>query len=553
MKLLSAVGTLAALASVAVAAAPEIVIDGNKFFYSNNGSQFFMKGIAYQQELANATSETTFSDPLADSEACQRDLPYLLQLETNLLRVYAIDTTLNHSDCINLFADNGIYIIADLSEPGLSINRDDPSWTVELFNRYTTVIDELQDYPSVLGFFAGNEVTNNNTNTDASPFVKAAIRDTKAYIKDKGYRSIPVGYSTNDDEETRGYLADYFSCDGPENAADFYGINMYEWCGTTVNFETSGYADRTKEFENFTIPVFFSEYGCNVPQPRTFADVPSLYSSNMTETWSGGIVYMYFEEANNYGLVTIQGDSSVSTLRDFSYLSSHLANVSPSGVNSNSWTPSNTVERDCPASTLADWKGSSDLPPVPNQGVCNCMFDSLSCIVDTGVNKEDYQTLFDYVCDQVSCDGITANGTTGSYGAYSFCSPAEKLSFVLNLYYNKVGSKDACDFSGSAQLSGASSTASSCSAVLSEAGSVGTGAVSASVTGSYTGNAEAGATGTATGSSGNSAAASSGSTSSASSTSSDKSAASHISIEFGGVKAITALFASVIFGVVLVL
>ena len=118
-------------------------------------------------------------------------------------------------------------------------------------------------------------------------------------------------------KETRGYLADYFSCDGPENAADFYGINMYEWCGTTVNFETSGYADRTKEFENFTIPVFFSEYGCNVPQPRTFADVPSLYSSNMTDTWSGGIVYMYFEEANNYGLVTIQGDSSVSTLRAF--------------------------------------------------------------------------------------------------------------------------------------------------------------------------------------------------------------------------------------------
>ncbi|KAF5096417.1 hypothetical protein D0Z00_002790 [Geotrichum galactomycetum] len=553
MRFLSTVSTLAALTSVAIAAVPEIVIDGNKFFYSNNGTQFFMKGVAYQQELTNATSGATFSDPLADPEACKRDLPYLLQLETNLLRVYAINTTLDHSDCINLFADNGIYIIADLSEPGLSINRDEPSWTVELFNRYTTVIDELQGFPSVLGFFAGNEVTNNNTNTDASPFVKAAIRDTKAYIKDKGYRAIPVGYSTNDDEDTRGYLADYFSCDNSENAADFYGINMYEWCGTTVNFQTSGYADRTKEFENFTIPVFFSEYGCNVPQPRTFADVPSLYSSNMTDTWSGGIVYMYFEEANNYGLVTIQADNSVSTLRDFTYLSSRLANVSPSGVNSNSWKPSNTVQRACPASTLADWKGSSDLPPVPNQGVCNCMFASLSCIVDTGVNEEDYQTLFDYVCSQVSCDGITANGTTGSYGAYSFCSPAEKLSFVLNLYYKKIGSRDACNFSGSAKLASASSTASSCSAVLSQAGKDGTGAVSASVTGSFTGNAEAGATGKATGSSGNSAAASSGSTSSATSSSADKSAASHISIEFGGVKAITALVASVIFGVVLVL
>lgn len=553
MKFLFTVGVLAALAKTALAAVPEIVIDGNKFFYSNNGTQFFMKGIAYQQELTNVTSAATFSDPLADPEACKRDLPYLLQLQTNLLRVYAINTTLDHSDCINLFADNGIYIIADLSEPGLSINRDDPSWTVELFNRYTTVVDELQQYSNVLGFFAGNEVTNNNTNTDASPFVKAAIRDTKAYIKEKGYRAIPVGYSTNDDEETRGYLADYFSCDGPENAADFYGINMYEWCGNTVNFQTSGYADRTKEFENFTIPVFFSEYGCNVPQPRTFADVPSLYSSNMTKTWSGGIVYMYFEEANNYGLVTIQADNSVSTLRDFTYLSSRLATVSPSGVNSNSWKPSNTVERSCPASTLADWKGSSDLPPVPNQGICNCMYESLSCIVDKKVDETNYQKLFDYVCGQVSCDGITANGTTGSYGAYSFCSPTEKLSFVLNLYYKKIGSSDACNFSGSAKLSGAASTASSCSAVLSQAGTKGAGVISASVTGTYTGNAEAGATGKSTGSGGKAADNSVSSTGSASASSTGKSAASHITIEFAGFKAITVLFASAIFGVVLVL
>lgn len=476
---------------------PEIVIKGNKFFYSNNGTQFFMRGVAYQQQLQNSTSGDSFTDPLSDGAACKRDLPYLQQLQTNVIRVYAINTSVNHDECLNLFAQNGIYVVADLSEPGLSISRENPSWTVELYNRYTTVVDEMAQYSNVLGFFAGNEVTNNNTNTDASPFVKAAIRDTKAYIKSKNYRSIPVGYSTNDDSDTRGYLADYFTCGKTEESADFYGINMYEWCGSKVDFKTSGYADRTQEFANFTVPVFFSEYGCNVIQPRTFDDVPALYSSEMTDVWSGGIVYMYFEEDNNYGLVTLK-DDKISTLKDFSYLSQKLASATPSGVNSKSWTPSNTVARECPASTLSDWKAASSLPPTPKDGICKCMYDSLSCVVASKVDPKNYEALFKYVCNQVSCDGIHADGSSGSYGSYSFCSPAEKLSFVLDLYYKKIGSRDACNFSGSASLGGKSTVASTCSAVLSQAGSIGAGAVTASVTGGASGSANAKATGDAT-------------------------------------------------------
>lgn len=38
-----------------------------------------------------------------------------------------------------------------------------------------------------------NQVEANQS--DAAPFVKAAIRDVKAYRDSKGYRKIPVGYS----------------------------------------------------------------------------------------------------------------------------------------------------------------------------------------------------------------------------------------------------------------------------------------------------------------------------------------------------------------------
>jgi hypothetical protein len=468
----------ASLATVSADALPAIEIVGNKFFYSNNGSQFYMKGIAYQQDTANVTSDETFVDPLADVTACKRDIPYLSAVNTNTIRVYALNESQDHTACMQLLNDAGIYVIADLAEPGLSINRDDPTWTVELYNRYTKIVDEFQNYTNVLGFFAGNEVTNDYTNTDASPFVKAAVRDTKAYIKAQGYREIPVGYSSNDDADTRVALADYFACGSIDERADFYGINMYEWCGTST-FQKSGYADRTAEFQNLTIPVFFSEYGCNEVQPREFTEVQALYGSNMTDVWSGGIVYMYFEEANNYGLVSIS-NGNVKTLADYSYYSQEIHSISPTSSHSSDVTATSEILA-CPTQ-FKYWSAATSLPPTPNDSLCSCMEDSLSCIVADDVDSSNYSDLFSYVCGQIDCGGVQANGTTGEYGSYSFCSAKQQLSFVLNLYYEAQGAHAyACSFEGSATLAGKSTTATACSSALNAAGSSGLGSVSGSI------------------------------------------------------------------------
>lgn len=206
-------------------------------------------------------------DPLADATACKRDIPYLKELGTNTIRVYSIDPKKNHDECMKLLQEAGIYVVSDLSEPKTSINRDSPAWNEELYTRYTSVIDELAQYTNVLGFFAGNEVTNNKTNTNASPFVKAAVRDVKAYIKQKGYRQIPVGYATNDDSNIRVPIAEYFNCDSEDSAIDFWGYNIYSWCGDS-SFQKSGYLDRTQELSTYSKPAFFAEYGCNVRNPN---------------------------------------------------------------------------------------------------------------------------------------------------------------------------------------------------------------------------------------------------------------------------------------------
>lgn len=250
--------------------------------------------------VEESTDSNSYKDPLADPEACARDVPMLQELRTNVIRTYAINATADHSACMKLLSDAGIYVISDLSEPKLSVDRSDPAWNVDLYERYTSVVDELAQYSNVIGFFAGNEVSNTVSTSDASAFVKAAVRDTKKHIKKKNYRPMGVGYATADVSNIRANMADYFNCQDEDETIDFWGYNIYSWCGDS-SYKKSGYDKRTEEFADYTVPVFFAEYGCNDVKPRKFTDVAALYSKPMTDVWSGGIVYMYFQEANDYG------------------------------------------------------------------------------------------------------------------------------------------------------------------------------------------------------------------------------------------------------------
>jgi len=75
-----------------------------------------------------------------------------------------------------------------------------------------------------------------------------------------------------------------------------------------------------EDFTNTSVPVFFSEYGCNTPAPRVFTEVPVIYGPLMTPVLSGGMVYEFSEEPDDFGLVQINSNGSAQLLPDFDTL-----------------------------------------------------------------------------------------------------------------------------------------------------------------------------------------------------------------------------------------
>ena len=75
-----------------------------------------------------------------------------------------------------------------------------------------------------LGYNIGNEIVKDTASTITTPFIKAAARDVKAYIKSKSYRGL-VGYSSTDGTGWRNPLANYLACESDETSIDVWGVN----------------------------------------------------------------------------------------------------------------------------------------------------------------------------------------------------------------------------------------------------------------------------------------------------------------------------------------
>lgn len=141
MRVSTASGLAVLGAATTVNAMSTISAYGNKFFYEN-GTQFFIKGVAYQ---------LTEADPLADTEQCARDASLMAELGANSIRVYHVDPESDHTDCMTTLANAGIYLLVDLDTFDTYILPDTPYWNQTQYERYTAVMDEFQQFDNTLG------------------------------------------------------------------------------------------------------------------------------------------------------------------------------------------------------------------------------------------------------------------------------------------------------------------------------------------------------------------------------------------------------------------
>ncbi|CAO2647343.1 Nn.00g082650.m01.CDS01 [Neocucurbitaria sp. VM-36] len=307
---------------------PTVSVKGNAFFAGDE--RFYVRGVAYQPGGASDAK-----DPLLDLEGLKRDVENFKSLGINTIRIYTIDNSKNHDEGMKMLDDAGIYLALDANTPEYSLNRENADTLHRSYNdvylqSVFATIDAFADYNNLLLFFSGNEVINERNNTNAAPYIKAVTRDMKQYISNRHSRAIPVGYSAADVAENIEQQALYFNCGTDDERSDFFAFNDYSWCDPS-SFTESGWDVKVKTYEDYSKPIFLSEFGC-ITNTREWGEIAALYSTNMTSVYSGGLVYEYTVEPNGYGIVEIGDDGEITPNDDFKRLkTAYEATDNPTG------------------------------------------------------------------------------------------------------------------------------------------------------------------------------------------------------------------------------
>ncbi|CAG8026879.1 unnamed protein product [Penicillium olsonii] len=397
-----------------------ITVKGNAFFKGDD--RFYIRGVDYQPG-----GSSDLADPIADAKGCKRDIENFKELGLNTIRVYSVDNSADHDECMNALADAGIYLVLDVNTPDYSLNRKDPEISYnDVYLQYIfSTMEKFAKYDNTLAFFSGNEVINDGPSSKAAPYVKAVTRDMRSFLRGNKLREVPVGYSAADVDTNRLEMAEYMNCGTDDERSDFFAFNDYSWCDPS-SFEKSGWDQKVKNFTGYGLPLFLSEYGCNT-NTRKWEEVEALYSTKMTGVYSGGLVYEYSEGGNDYGLVKISG-SDVKTNKDYDALKTAFKKTdNPSGDGNYNSTGGASG---CPVQSKPNWDVSTDaLPAIPAPAKKYLTKGAGKAVGFSGDGSQNSGTRSTSTATQGSGDVAAATGTSSGDAASSTSSEGAAAGF----------------------------------------------------------------------------------------------------------------------------
>lgn len=205
-----------------------------------------------------------------------------------------------------------------------------------------------------------------------------------------------------------------------------------EWCGDDT-FEAA-YSGVQSSFAGYNVAAYFSEFGCITSPPRLWTEVAALFSTQMSDVWSGGIAFSYFPAQSaqgEFGMVTVSG-STVTTSDDFDRLVTQYGSATGPNTPSQSAAGSSSFPT-CPGQN-ASFLASTTLPNTPNTSACACVVNNLSCqfTPQTDNTTEILGQLLNFGCSSLgtaggNCNDIAGDGATGTYGRMEMCDPGTLL------------------------------------------------------------------------------------------------------------------------------
>lgn len=341
-----------------------IIIRENFLYDAVTRKRFFSKGVAYNprnigyeevqgQKSTNCTGGQPASlghkklgyaaDVATDSLENEWGLALraIANLGANTVRLYNINPANNHSKFMRAAEALGLYVIIPLTRKDWGYLPAFPSPDcyemnitgygnvgVNVLTSAKLIVKEFSTYSNTLMFTVANELTVNDKNGySAFPCVKALTRDVHQYQTNckESMRRVPLIYSDMDmGPPDRVKIGMYLTCEleGPDDAVDAYGLNVYSWCDPSYpdetgedNFQYSPYSAILQDFKQFNKPLLFTEFGCNTgafetPCPytggRTWPDFKHIVGE-LGEVVSGAVAFEFSMEDNQYGLALTPG------------------------------------------------------------------------------------------------------------------------------------------------------------------------------------------------------------------------------------------------------